>query len=140
VEKRPLVAIVDDEDSVRRALERVLRASCLDTEEFRSGGDLLAALPAMDPDCVLLDLQMPGLGGLETQARLAAAAPSLPVVVLTALDCVQTRERALRGGAAAFLTKPVEAQVLVDAILAAIARAAGCAEQTWERAEGSDVR
>jgi FixJ family two-component response regulator len=126
-----VVAIVDDEDAVRRALCRVLRASRLDAVQFASGDDLLDELGRLEPDCVLLDLQMPGLDGYETQARLGVAAPGLPVVVLTAQDCPRARERVLGSGAAAFLTKPVEGQVLVDTILGAIARAAGCAEQTW---------
>jgi FixJ family two-component response regulator len=132
--RRPLVAIVDDEDAVRRALCRVLRASRLDAVQFASGYDLLADLGRHDVDCVLLDLQMPGLDGHETQVRLSAEAPALPVVVLTAQDCPRARERALQSGASAFLTKPVEGQVLVDTILGAIARAAGCAEQTWRDA------
>jgi len=117
---------------VRRALDRVLRASRIDTVRFACGEDFLADLGRVDPDCVLLDLQMPGLGGHETQARLASRAPALPIVVLTAHDSVLTRERVMRSGAAAFLTKPIDSQLLVDTILAAIARAAGCADATWE--------
>jgi FixJ family two-component response regulator len=138
--RRPLVAIVEDEDPVRRALDRVLRASRLDTAKFASGDDLLADLERLEPDCVLLDLQMPGLDGYETQARLAVDAPAVPVVVLTAQDCPRARERVMRSGAAAFLTKPVEGQLLVDTILAAIARAAGCAEQTWRGEPEEETR
>jgi FixJ family two-component response regulator len=133
---RPLVAIVEDEESVRRALDRVLRASFLATARFASGDALLAHVAGLDPDCVLLDLQMPGLDGFETQARLAVAAPRVPVVILTAHDFPHARERAMRQGAAAFLTKPVEAQLLIDTVVGAIARAAGCGDETWESESG----
>lgn len=129
---RPLVAILEDEEPVRRALDRVLRASYLSTAEYARGEDFLADLPALEPDCVLLDLNMPGLGGFETQRRLAAASPNVPVVVLTAREEPETRERAMTAGASAFLNKPVDSQLLLDAIFRAIAKAASCAEETWK--------
>jgi two-component system, LuxR family, response regulator FixJ len=129
---RPLIAIVDDEEPVRRALERVLRAASLRTATFACAERFLAQLEELQADCALLDLHMPGLDGFETQRRLAAERPDLPVVVLTAHDEPAVRERAMRSGAAAFLSKPVESQRLVDAILRAVARAAGCAEETWD--------
>jgi FixJ family two-component response regulator len=128
---RPLVAILEDEESVRRALDRVLRASFLCTAAYSRGEDFLADLPGLEPDCVLLDINMPGLGGFETQRRLAAASPSVPVVVLTAREEPETRERAMAAGASAFLNKPVDSQLLLDAIFRAIAKAASCAEDTW---------
>jgi FixJ family two-component response regulator len=128
---RPLVAILEDEEPVRRALDRVLRASFLCTAAYGRGEDFLADLPALDPDCVLLDLNMPGLGGFETQRRLAEASPNVPVVVLTARDEPDTRERAMAAGASAFLSKPVDSHLLLDAIFRAIAKAASCAEDTW---------
>jgi FixJ family two-component response regulator len=128
---RPLVAILEDEEPVRRALDRVLRASFLCTAAYARGEDFLADLPGLEPDCVLLDLNMPGLGGFETQRRLAEASPNVPVVVLTARDEPETRERAMAAGASAFLNKPVDSQLLLDAIFRAIAKAASCAEDTW---------
>jgi FixJ family two-component response regulator len=130
---RPLVAVVDDEESVRRALDRLLRSARIDVATFASGDALLEAVAALQPDCVLLDLRMPGLDGFATQARLAERAPGLPVVVLTAQDGDDTCERAMRGGAAAFLRKPVDGHVLLETIFGAVARASGCAEDTWER-------
>lgn len=128
---RPFVAILEDEEPVRRALERVLRAAFLHSVEYARGEDFLDDLPRLDVDCVLLDLNMPGLGGFETQRRLAAKAPRVPVVVLTARDEPEARERVMRAGASAFLTKPVDSQVLLDAIFRAIAKAGGCSEETW---------
>jgi FixJ family two-component response regulator len=130
---RPLVAILEDEEPVRRALDRVLRASHLCTVAYSRGEDFLAELPAFEPDCVLLDLNMPGLGGFETQRRLASISPNVPVVVLTAREEPETRERAMAAGAAAFLNKPVDSQLLLDAIFRSIAKAASCAEDTWKR-------
>jgi len=128
---RPLIAILDDEEPVRRALDRVVRAAHLCAVSYARGEDFLAALPGLEPDCVLLDLNMPGLGGFETQRVLAAAAPGLPVVVLTAIDEPGARGRAMEAGAAAFLNKPVESQTLLDAIFRAIAKAGSCAAETW---------
>jgi FixJ family two-component response regulator len=120
--KRPLIAVVDDDESVRRALERVLRAAGMDAETYSCGRDLVADVVRLDPDCVVLDLQMPGLDGFETQARLREASAEIPIVVLTAYDGEGASDRAIRAGAAAFLQKPVDSRVLLDAVFAAIER------------------
>src|SRR5436853_1713348 len=73
---RPLVAVVDDDESVRRAIRRLLRAIGMDADPFASGDELLqllAAMPSYRPDCVILDVQMPGLNGLEVQRRLTGS-------------------------------------------------------------------
>lgn len=118
---RPRIAVVDDEEPVRKALQRLLRSVGMDVETYASGSDFLEAKPIEQPDCVLLDLHMPGLNGFDVQARLGRSARRIPVVIITGHDTPESRQRALAGGAAAYLLKPVDGQLLLDAIHAAIA-------------------
>ena len=111
---RPLVAIVDDEEPIRKALTRLLRSGGLDVESFPSGSEFLESLSAHRPDCVVLDLHMPVVNGFEVQARLVEF--GVPVVIVTGHDSDETRARALAGRPAAYLRKPVNDQVLLDAI------------------------
>lgn len=111
---RPLIAVVDDEESVRKALTRLLRSSGLDVVTFPSGVELLESLAVRRPDCVVLDLHMPVMNGFEVQARLAK--PGVPVVIMTGHDSTETRERAMSGRPIAYLRKPVNDETLLDAI------------------------
>ena len=111
---RPLVAIVDDEEPIRKALTRLLRSGGLDVESFASGSEFLESLSVQRPDCVVLDLHMPVVNGFEVQARLVEF--GVPVVIITGHDSDETRARALAGRPAAYLRKPVNDQVLLDAI------------------------
>src|SRR5258705_13450803 len=95
----PLVAIVDDEESVRRALARMLSASSFAVEVFGSGRQFLDSLAIRLPDCVVLDYQMPDLTGRDVQRRLALARISLPIIVVTAYDQPALREQCLADGA-----------------------------------------
>jgi FixJ family two-component response regulator len=115
-----LVAVVDDEEAVRIALRRLLRSASLSVETFSSGAEFLESVKAHQPDCVVLDLHMPHLGGFAVQARLTEAGIRLPTVVITGHDSDESRERALGGGAAAYLRKPVDDQALLDAITHAV--------------------
>jgi FixJ family two-component response regulator len=108
------VAIVDDEEPIRKALTRLLRSGGLDVESFPSGSEFLESLPAHRPDCVVLDLHMPVVNGFDVQARLVEF--GVPVVIITGHDSDETRARALAGRPAAYLRKPVNDQVLLDAI------------------------
>ena len=108
------MAIVDDEEPIRKALTRLLRSAGLDVESFPSGSEFLKSLPAHRPDCVVLDLHMPVVNGFEVQARLVEF--GVPVVIITGHDSDETRARALAGQPAAYLRKPVNDQVLLDAI------------------------
>ena len=114
------VAVVDDDEPVRRALARLIRSLGFEAEVFSSGDEFLAALPTRRPDCVVLDLNMPGVDGFGVQARMAEARLRIPVVVITGHDSPQAQARALRGGAAAYLRKPLDADVLREAIRAAV--------------------
>jgi FixJ family two-component response regulator len=120
---QPVIALVDDEESVRRALTRLLRSAAIDAHGFATGEEFLAAMDDLQPDCVLLDLHMPGMSGFEVLAQLRGR---LPVVVITGHDTPEAEARSLAGGAAAYLRKPVNDRVLLDAVTAAIARDTDC--------------
>lgn len=117
---RPKIAIVDDDDSVCRALERLLRAAGMEVETFCAGNEFLAALDSVHIDCVILDLHMPTVSGFDVQRQLARYVSGVAVVVITGRDTPESGARARAEGAAAYLTKPVDEKVLLDAIAAAI--------------------
>ncbi len=112
------IAIVDDEEPVREALERLLGALGLETESYASGRDFLAA--RREPDCLLLDLYMPGMSGLEVLRELRAARRRLPALVITARDEPEACQQCLAAGAAACLRKPLDGKVLINAISEAL--------------------
>jgi FixJ family two-component response regulator len=112
----PVVAIVDDEDSVRRALERLLRSAGIDPEVFSSGETFLDSLASRRPDCVVLDLHMPRVTGFDVQARLNESGLRIPVIVITGHDSNESRDRVRALGASAYLRKPVAANALLEAI------------------------
>ena len=91
-----------------------------DVEIFPSGAEFLDALQTRRPDCVVLDLHMPLVNGLEVRARLVESGVALPVVIITGHDSAETRDHALAGGPVAYLRKPVNDQVLLDAIQLAL--------------------
>jgi FixJ family two-component response regulator len=124
VKTRHRVAVVDDDESVRKALQRLLRASDLDVDTFASAQDFLASLPqATSPDCLVLDLQMPGTSGLDLQRQVVRAGLRLPIVIITGHDQPGMQARCLAAGARAYLRKPLEAGTLLAAIEAAITAA-----------------
>jgi FixJ family two-component response regulator len=118
--EQPLIAIVDDDESVLRALKRLLRSAGLRVEAFGGGEEFLASLSDHRPDCVVLDIHMPGVTGFDVQARLAEFDPTLPVVIITGYDSPETRDRVLAGGAVSYLRKPIGDQKLLDAITEAL--------------------
>lgn len=122
---KPLIAIVDDDESVCRALKRLVRALGMDGETFATGQeflDLIEAMPSFHPDCVVLDVQMPGFNGLEIQERLATNGNPLPVIFITAHDDIGVQQKALAGGAVAFLRKPVNDELLIKTMHEALKR------------------
>jgi FixJ family two-component response regulator len=123
--ERPLVAVVDDDESVNRSTKRLLRSAGIESESFSSGDAFLqmcVATPSFRPDCVILDVQMPGLNGLQVQQRLAGS--GLPVIFITAHDETGVREQALAAGAMAFLRKPFDDEIFIGAVRAALGPAA----------------
>jgi FixJ family two-component response regulator len=120
-QSRVRVAVVDDDLSVCRALARLLRASGLVAETYGSARDFLESLTRIVPECLVVDLQMPDMTGLELQQHLSAGGFRFPVIVITAHDGAGIRERCLASGAAAYLVKPVREDSLLRAINAATA-------------------
>jgi len=120
--KKSLIAIVEDEEPIRKALRRLLRSAGMDVKSFPSGVEFLESLTNQWPDCVVLDLQMPVMNGFEVQARLAELRVSVPVVIITGHDSDETRALALAGFPVAYLRKPVNDQLLLDAIALALRR------------------
>lgn len=134
---RVLVAIVDDEESVRTALGRLCRSAGIDVETYPSGAEFLKALGAHSPDCLVLDLHMPGVTGFEVLAQLKALKSRVPVVVITGYDTDETRERVERAGVAAYLLKPVDEQILLSTIRGAVAGSAGARSNSRESIHGT---
>ena len=120
--RAPLVAVVDDEGDVRLALRRLLRSAGFDVLAYESGSEFLHHVPRSPPDCVVLDLRMPGVSGFDVQASMKERHPSIPVVVVTGNDSDESRREAMKRGADAYLCKPVDGDALINAVLAAINR------------------
>jgi FixJ family two-component response regulator len=118
---RPLIAVIDDEESVRKALGRLLQSVGMAVETFSGGGEFLAALDTHRPDCAVLDLHMPEVTGFDVLERIAEKGPRVPVVTITGHDLPDAEECVMRGGAAAYLRKPVNQRLLLAAITAAMA-------------------
>jgi|RhiMetdeSRZDD1v2_1073273.scaffolds.fasta_scaffold00742_5 FixJ family two-component response regulator len=118
----PVIHVVDDDRSFRTAIARLLEASGYRVALYESGDQLLQGPPSIDPGCILLDMRMSGLNGLELQERLARLDSILPIVFLTAHGDIPTSVQAIRGGAEDFLTKPVTKATLLQAIEHALAR------------------
>ena len=117
-----LIHVIDDDDSLRTALLRLLDAAGYEARGYNSTGDfLLDPLPDR-PGCILLDVRMPGPSGLELQEALARKGVALPVVFLTGHANVSDSVRAMKAGAVDFLTKPVERHTLLEALQRALAR------------------
>jgi two-component system response regulator FixJ len=120
----PLIAIVDDDDAVREALFDLLQVEGLAARTFESGAALLADAAA-GFDCVITDVRMAEIDGLELQQRLRAQGSSVPVIFITSSVEDATRARALSDGAAAWFTKPVADEELLDALRVALDAARG---------------
>jgi FixJ family two-component response regulator len=107
------IAIVDDDDAVRVALSSLLRSYGYTADAYDSGDALLAAGGVNDYHCIVTDLQMPGISGIELLAALRKQGVQLPVILMTAFPEETLRRRALQGGASCFLSKPFEASDLL---------------------------
>ena len=116
-----VVHVVEDDESSRIASSRVLKSAGYVVRVYATGDDFLAQLPT-EAGCIVLDLRLPGPSGLDLQQRLATAENPLPIVFLTGHGDIPKTVRAMKAGAVDFLTKPVEAPVLLDAVARAIAR------------------
>ena len=118
-----VISVVDDEESVRKALSRLLRSAGMAVKTFSGGAEFLQSLADCKPDCVVLDINMPVVTGFDVLARLAETKAPFPVVVITGHDTTEACDQALGAGAVAYLRKPVNDQALLDAITASAAPA-----------------
>jgi FixJ family two-component response regulator len=119
-----VIAVVDDEESVRKAVVRVLRAAGFPARAFASGGEFQKSWHFDRPDCLLLDLQMPDVSGVEIQQALNTAGARFPIIIITAHDSPRLREECMLRDAAGYLCKPLDVRILLDAVTRAIASAA----------------
>lgn len=120
--ERPLVLIVEDDEGVREALRGLLASVGIEALTFGGTADLLAATLPDRPGCLVLDVRLPGLSGLDLQSKLTAAGNRMPVIFMTGYGDVPMSVRAMKAGALDFLTKPFNDQDMLDAVAAAIAR------------------
>jgi FixJ family two-component response regulator len=116
------VFVVDDDASVRKSLGRVITAAGYTVELFASAQEFLACAPPTGPCCLVLDVRMPGVTGLDLQKTLAEAVHRVPVVFVTGHGDISMSVTALKGGAVDFLTKPFDKKALLDAIARALAK------------------
>ena len=117
---RAVVSIVDDDASLRRSVRNLLRSVGFRVETFPSAEEFLRSAERENTGCLVVDLRMTGMSGLDLLRHLAAERSRVAVVVLTALGDEETRQRSLQAGAVAFLKKPFHSDVLCDAVRAAL--------------------
>ena len=119
-EQQPIVFVVDDDDAVRASLERLIRSAGFRVKTFASAVQFLKSERPDVPGCLVLDVKLPGLGGLDLQRRLAESDSAIPIVFITGHGDIPMSVRAIKAGAVEFLTKPFRDQDLLDAINQAI--------------------
>jgi FixJ family two-component response regulator len=115
-----VVYVIDDDASVRKSLERLIRSVGLNAETFSSAQDFLSYNAPDHPCCLVLDVNMPGITGLELQEKLTAVHRSIPIIFITGFGNIPSSVRAIKAGAVDFLEKPFEEKTLLDAIHRAI--------------------
>jgi FixJ family two-component response regulator len=120
---RPLISIVDDDQSVRESLARLIRSVGFGVQVFGSAEEFLAGDHGRHPDCLILDIRMPGMNGLELQRELALSDRDLPVIFITAHGSdEEVRGRAMAAGAVDYLLKPLKEDEVLKAVDAALNR------------------
>jgi FixJ family two-component response regulator len=115
-ETKPTIYIVDDDESVLRAMKRLIRSMDMDVETFESGQEFLDSDFRDQNACLIADIKMPVMGGMELQKKLLAQGSKLPVIFITAFDSKDLRSKAKESGAAGYFQKPVDGQALLDLI------------------------
>src|SRR6202167_3371333 len=118
----PIVFVVDDDVSVRESLELLIRCEGWQPETFASAREFLARPRGLVPSCLVLDVSLPGLSGLDLQKDIAVERPDMPIIFITGYGDVPMTVQSMKAGAVEFLTKPFGDQVLIDAIRHAIER------------------
>jgi FixJ family two-component response regulator len=118
--KKGYVGIVDDDESFARALNRLFRASGFQVQTYASAEEFLASTALPQQDCLVLDIQLGGMSGVELQRRLRELGNLVPIVFVTAHDAPEVREEAERAGCVAYLRKPVASRILLEAVARAL--------------------
>ena len=134
-ELEPVVFVVDDDEAVRRFLSGLIESVELRVEAYASAQDFLAAYQPGRPGCLVLDVRMPGMSGLELQRELADLAIDLPVIVLTGHGNVQVAVHAMKAGAVDFVEKPFDNELLLDRIQNAVAESVRAGSKRIKREE-----
>jgi FixJ family two-component response regulator len=129
----PVVFLVDDDVSVRDALSALIRSAGWRPESFDNAGQFLSHTHLPSPSCLILDVNLPDLDGLELQKRIAADQSSMPIIFLTGYGDVPTSVKAMKAGAVEFLTKPVDGEILLEAVKQALDSSRSAQESEAER-------
>ena len=135
-DSKPVVFIVDDDPSVRRSLERLIQSVGLASKSFASAAQFLQSGHGQETGCLVLDVRMPEISGLELQDKLAVAGVQLPIIFVSGHGTVPMSVRAMKAGAMDFLQKPFDEQDLLDAVYRAIDR---CRQQQAQREEVKEL-
>jgi FixJ family two-component response regulator len=120
LDQQTTIAIVDDDEAVRSGISRLLRSLGFAAISFSSAEEFLSSGQARKSSCLITDVRMPGMSGIELQDELIAQGFELPIIFMTAFDEEQTRSRAINAGAHEFLTKPFKEETLINSINAAL--------------------
>jgi FixJ family two-component response regulator len=136
-ETAPIVFVIDDDALIRDGIQSLIKSVGLRVETFASAADFMLAKRPDAPACLVLDVRMPGVSGLDLQRKLSDADIHIPIIFITGYGDIPMTVRAMREGAQEFLTKPVRGQDLLDAVQKAVTRDRGLRE---ERAELAEIR
>ena len=131
-QQKPIVFVVDDDVSVRESLELLIKFAGWQPETFASAGEFLARPRTATPNCLVLDVSLPDLNGLELQKLIASERTDMPIIFITGHGDVPMTVQAMKGGAVEFLTKPFDDEVLLNAIRHAIRRSAAVLDDQAE--------
>jgi FixJ family two-component response regulator len=124
----PVIHIVDDDASFRRAISRLLKVSGYEVADYESASNFLQTVADAKPGCLVLDVKMPAIGGLQLQEELAKLSHNWPIIFMTGHGDIPSSVRAIKAGAEDFLSKPVSKDALLEAIERALVRYAGIRE------------
>lgn len=136
-ESEAIIFVVDDDESVREALRSLIRSAGMKVETFSTAQEFLAAPRKDSPGCLILDLRLPGLGGLDLQSGLAESGVEIPIIFITGHGDIRSSVRAMKAGAVEFLTKPFKDADLLDAVTHAIEKDSAARAQ---RAQINELR
>ena len=126
----PVVVVVDDDISVRESLELLIQNEGWQPALFESAQEFLTRLPTVVPSCLILDVNLPDLSGLDIQQRISDGKFSTPIIFITGYGDIPTSVRAMKAGAAEFLTKPLDTESMIQAIRDAVLRGRICTKES----------